>query len=208
MSKFPSHLDVSINRNIFKHVVAKDAPQPRLHDMGLSHIGPYLMLMIDPDWNKTSPPSVIVHTVVANLTTNVNSTSDANIIAKYIGPAPRSGTHNYTTFLFDQPSNFSIPTRYQSFMEINDQTPLNRLNLPLESFISQTGLGTPVAANYFRVTAASNSTDNSTGTSTTSTTTSTSASSTSSGAAVGMSVGQNYYVASALALVGAVLVAV
>ena len=184
--------------------------------MGLSHTGPYLMLMIDPDWNKTSPPSVIVHTVVANLTTNVNSTSDPNSIAKYLGPAARSGTHNYTTFLFDQSSNFSIPTRYQSFMETNAQTPLNRLNLPLESFISQTGLGTPVAANYFRVTAASNSTDDSTSTttgtsstsSTSSTTTSAAASSTSSGAAVKIVVGQNYYVASALTLVGAVIAAV
>ena len=181
--------------------------------MGLNRTGPYLMLMIDPDWNKTSPPSVIVHTVVANLTTEVNSTSQASVIAKYISPAPSKGTHNYTTFLFDQPSNFEIPSRYQSFMETNDKTPLNRLNLPLESFIAQAGLGTPVAANYFRVTAktASNSTSNSTGTSTTTTTTITSttaSSSTSSGAAIRMADGQHSYLFSALALVGAAIIAV
>lgn len=173
--------------------------------MGLSSTGPYLMLMVDPDWNKTSPPSVILHTVVANLTTDVNSTSNANVIATYIGPEPKSGTHNYTIFLFNQPSNFTIPTRYHSFVETNDQTPLNRLNLPLESFINQTGLGAPVAANYFRVTA-TNSTGTNTNSTTSSTTTSTAASSTSSGAASQNS--QNYYLISALALVGAAIVAV
>jgi Phosphatidylethanolamine-binding protein. len=156
--------------------------------------------MVDPDWNKTSPPSVIVHTVVANLTTNVNSTSKANVITTYVAPQPMSGTHNYTLFLFNQPSNFSIPVRYASFMETTDQTQLNRLNLPLENFINQTGLGTPVAANYFRVTASN-------GTSTgTATTASTVASSTSSGAAIKMVA--SYYLAGALTLVRAAVIVV
>jgi hypothetical protein len=177
--------------------------------MGLSSTGPYLLLMVDPDWNKTSPPSVILHTVVANLTTNVNSTSKAKVIATYLGPEPKSGTHNYTLFLFNQPSNFTIPPRYQSFVETNDQTPLNRLNLPLETFINQTGLGAPVAANYFRVTATnSTSTSTSSNTTTSGTTTSATASSTSSGAAIKGANSQKYYLASALALVGAAIIAV
>lgn len=158
--------------------------------------------MVDPDWNNTSPPSVIVHTFVANLTTNVNSTSKANIIVTYIAPKPKSGAHNYTLFLFNQPSNFSIPVHYESFMQTTDQTPLNRLNLPLESFINQTRLGAPVAANYFRVTA---SDDTSTATATVTTTTGTIASSISSGAAIKM-VASNY-LASALALVGVAVAA-
>ncbi|RAK78820.1 mitochondrial 54S ribosomal protein mL38 [Aspergillus fijiensis CBS 313.89] len=192
--------------------VAKSAPEPHLHDLGLSSSGPYLLLMVDPDWNKTTPPSVIVHTVVANLTTAVNSTSDANVLASYIAPQPKSGTHNYTLFLFDQPANFSVPSRYESFMQTTAETPLNRLNLPLESFLNQTGLGKPVAANYFRVTAASNDTSSSSGGSGSSTSTSTgtstgaAASETSSGAGHRMAAGS--YLAGALALVGAAVVSV
>ncbi|CRL19240.1 Phosphatidylethanolamine-binding protein PEBP [Penicillium camemberti] len=115
---------VASSKFSFKPSISKDAPQPHLHDLGLSNTNRYLLLVVDPGWNKTSPPSVIVHTVVANLTTNVNSTSKANIIATYIAPQPNSGTHNYTLFLFSQPPNFSIPT----------------------------GIEAPVAANYFRVT--------------------------------------------------------
>lgn len=87
-------------------------------------------------------------------------------------------------------------------MQTTDQTPLNRLNLPLESFINQTRLGAPVAANYFRVTA---SDDTSTATATVTTTTGTIASSISSGAAIKM-VASNY-LASALALVGVAVAA-
>lgn len=173
----------------FPILVSKDEPQPHLDDLGLNRTDRYLLLMVDLDWNKTSPPSVIVHTVVANLTTNINSTSKANIIATYIAPQPKSGTHNYTLFLFKQPSNFSIPVHYESFMETTDQTLFNRLNLPLESFINQTGLGPPAAANYFRVTA-SNGTSTDTATTTT-TTTGRVASSTFSGTSIKM-VARNY----------------
>ncbi|RAK83475.1 PEBP-like protein [Aspergillus costaricaensis CBS 115574] len=192
----------------------KNAPEPHLHDMGLSSSGPYLLLMVDPDWNKTTPPSVIVHTVVANLTTTINSTSNENVLASYIAPAPKSGTHNYTLLLFDQPSNFSIPSRYESFMLTDDDTPLNRLNLPLVSFLNQTGLGSPVAANYFRVTAASNDTSNSSSTSGSSTTTSSGTSTSTSAAASKTSSGAGHkmptgsYLAGALALIGAVIASV
>ncbi|OQD63381.1 hypothetical protein PENPOL_c009G02599 [Penicillium polonicum] len=67
-----------------------DAPQPHLHDLGLSRTNRHLLLMVNADWKKNSTPSVIVHTVVANLTTTVNSTSKANIIATYIDPQPKS----------------------------------------------------------------------------------------------------------------------
>lgn len=87
-------------------------------------------------------------------------------------------------------------------METTDHTPFNRLNLPLESFINQTGIGAPVAANYFRVTA-SNGT--SARIAATTTTTRTVASSTSSGAVINMVA--NNYLAGALTLVGAAAVA-
>ncbi|RMZ44798.1 hypothetical protein AFCA_011014 [Aspergillus flavus] len=186
--------------------VAKDAPEPHLHGMGLSNSGPYLLLMIDPDWNKTTPPSVIVHTVVANLTTAVNSSSAANVLASYIAPAPRSGTHNYTLFLFNQSTNFSIPNRYESFMLTDDDTPMNRLNLPLVGFLNQTGLGSPVAANYFRVTAASNDTSTSSDRPGPSTSSGAAPSETSSGTGHKMAAGS--YLAGALALLGAAVASV
>lgn len=174
--------------------------------MGLSNSGPYLLLMIDPDWNKTTPPSVIVHTVVANLTTAVNSSSAANVLASYIAPAPRSGTHNYTLFLFNQSTNFSIPNRYESFMLTDDDTPMNRLNLPLVGFLNQTGLGSPVAANYFRVTAASNDTSTSSDRPGPSTSSGAAPSETSSGTGHKMAAGS--YLAGALALLGAAVASV
>lgn len=162
--------------------------------MRLKNTGPYLLLMVDPDWNKTTPPSVVLHTIVANLTTSLNNTGEGKAIATYISPQPSSGTHNYTLFLFNQPSNFNIPARYATFMETNAETPLNRLNLPLESFINQTSLGAPIAANYFRVTAVAASNSTSSGAA---------ASSTSSAAAIKIAASGNYYLAGALALVGA-----
>ncbi|RDH29537.1 hypothetical protein BDQ94DRAFT_173809 [Aspergillus welwitschiae] len=163
---------------------------------------------------KPPPPSVIVHTVVANLTTTINSTSNENVLAFYIAPAPKSGTYNYILSLFDQPSNFSIPSRYESFMLTDDDTPLNRLNLPLVSFLNQTGLGLPVAANYFRVTAASNDTSNSSSTSGSSTTTSSGTSTSTSAVASKISSGAGHkmptgsYLAGALVLIGAVIASV
>ncbi|KAJ5280912.1 PEBP-like protein [Penicillium angulare] len=190
---------------------AKNVPQPHLHNLGLAANGSYVFMMVDPDWNKTTPPSVILHTLIANLTTNLNSTSNEDVIAQYISPDPTSGTHNYTLFLFDQPSNFTIPSQYGSFMETTDETPLNRLNLPLENFINVTRLGTPVAANYFRVTATTVSNDTSTSTSTSTpspTSNSTAASTSSSGGGIRIAGNPNCYVTSALALLGAALAVV
>ncbi|PYH38636.1 YbhB/YbcL family Raf kinase inhibitor-like protein [Aspergillus neoniger CBS 115656] len=178
----------------------KNAPELHLHDIGLSSSGPYLLLMVDPDWNKTTPPPP--------------RTSNKNMLASYIAPAPKSGTHNYTLLLFDQPSNFSIPSHYKSFMLTNNDTPLNQLNLPLVSFLNQTGLGSPVTANYFHITAASNDTSNSSSTSGsrtttssgTNTSTSAATSKTSSGAGHKMPTGS--YLAGALALIGTVIASV
>ncbi|OJJ69696.1 hypothetical protein ASPBRDRAFT_198340 [Aspergillus brasiliensis CBS 101740] len=83
-------------------------------------------------------------------------------------------------------------------MQTNDDTPRDQLNLPL---------GTPIAANYFRVMAARNDFSFSTATSSgisPSTAAAAAASETSSGAGHKMAVGG--YLAGALALVGAVVV--
>ncbi|EKV06015.1 Phosphatidylethanolamine-binding protein PEBP [Penicillium digitatum] len=188
--------------------VSKNAPKPHLQELGSSRTSRYLLLMVDPDWNQTTPPSVIVHTVVANLTRSINSSSKENVIATYVAPQPKSGTHNYTLFLFNQPSNFNMPVYYESFMETTDQTPINRLNLPLESFINQTGLGTPVAANYFRVMARNGTSTGtiSTGATTGTITTGTTTSSAFSGAAI--KIVASHYLAGALALVGAAVLTI
>ncbi|KAJ5420486.1 hypothetical protein N7465_003005 [Penicillium sp. CMV-2018d] len=44
----------------FQILVSKDAPQPHLHDLGLSRTNRHLLLMVNADWKKTSTP-VMTH---------------------------------------------------------------------------------------------------------------------------------------------------
>jgi hypothetical protein len=44
-----------------------------------------------------------------------------------------------------------VPAEYRKFMPKNLSNPLNRADFPLEEFVQRTGLGEPVAGNYFDV---------------------------------------------------------
>lgn len=116
---------------------------------GLRASAQYLFLMVDPDLNATHPASVGLHQLTANVTTA--GTDHAASVARYIEPMPPgAAAHNYTFLLFEQPRNFTLPTKYSAFFKTTDESPKNRLNFPLDSFLVETGLGKPVAANWFR----------------------------------------------------------
>lgn len=128
----------------------------------LSSPSPYLLLMVDPDYNATVPTNVVLHTMVGNLSSGSTAghpaalttlTSADEALAAYIGPQPPPGkpSHNYTLMLFEQPHNFSIPPAFQSFLPLNLSNVYTRVNFPLVDFVRQTGLGSPVAATYFRL---------------------------------------------------------
>jgi phosphatidylethanolamine-binding protein (PEBP) family uncharacterized protein len=65
---------------------------------------------------------------------------------KYVGPGPPKETpehpHRYVNLLFETNSTFSVP---QSYVQ---QT----LGFDLPAFVQKTGLGAPVAGNWFNVT--------------------------------------------------------
>lgn len=108
--------------------------------------------MVDPDYNKTTPTNVILHTLWANITAEGSLTTSSEV-TKYLTPQPQpvGATHNYTLLLFRQPEgDFTIPAEYASYVATNSHTPYNRINLPLPQFLSDTGLGKPVAANWFK----------------------------------------------------------
>lgn len=106
-------------------------------------------MMVDPDINTTNPTYVGLHTAVADL--SLHNQSSSQTIAKYIAPMPNGDSpHNYTLLLFKQPSNFSVPSSFDSHFAFNPQNVWNRVNFPLQQFIAQTGLGEPVAANWFQ----------------------------------------------------------
>ena len=57
--------------------------------------------------------------------------------------------HSYTLLLFKQPKIFTVPSIFHVFLPLNISDPLNRVNFPVVDFAKETGLGNPIAANYF-----------------------------------------------------------
>lgn len=127
---------------------------------------PYLLLMVDPSYNKTVPTNTALHTIEGNLTASRplharqsnNSEATALVsssppIAPYAGPQPPKDdpSHNYTLLLFSQPKDFTIPAKYGSWLPLNLSNIYTRVNFPVVDFVRDTGLGKPVAATYFEV---------------------------------------------------------
>ncbi|KAJ9609567.1 hypothetical protein H2200_005894 [Cladophialophora chaetospira] len=70
----------------------------------------------------------------------------------YIPPSPPGGdkAHRYTVIMYNQPEGFSIPSAFTSvFQDKSDLS--NRLNFDIKGFVDASGLGEPVAANWFEV---------------------------------------------------------
>ncbi|KAJ5088372.1 PEBP-like protein [Penicillium angulare] len=125
-------------------------PHPNLNESGsaIKQNQKYVFMMIDPDTNATDPLSVALHTIISNVSA---SDSKEHVVAKYVAPMPQgTSPHNYTLLLFSQPESFTIPSMYDSYLPLNLSNVLNRVNLPLRSFLNDTGLHDLVAANWFR----------------------------------------------------------
>ena len=71
---------------------------------------------------------------------------------QYITPTPPAGDgpHSYTVMMFNQPQGFSLPSAFASFF-VDKSDLSNRLNFDIASFVLASGLGAPVAANWFEV---------------------------------------------------------
>lgn len=89
--------------------------------------------------------------------------STASVIAPYINPQPPAGqSHTYTLFLYDEPSNFTVPADYTAYFANLTASPLNRVGFNMTKFTDESGLGSPVAANWFLVSNFSSSTPSTT----------------------------------------------
>lgn len=109
-----------------------------------------------PGANATAPRQTLLHWFAPNVTSTTdtkNTTSTFKIStggAPYLQPSPPIGDipHRYVVLLFAQPKNFSVA----AFGGINP--PANttaRIGFNVTNFIRLTGLGAPLAANYFTV---------------------------------------------------------
>jgi Phosphatidylethanolamine-binding protein len=79
-------------------------------------------------------------------------TSHQGEIAPYFPPGPPPGqTHTYGIFLYNEPTNFAVPANYIPFFNNLTTSVLNRVGFNLTNFVTEAGLGAPVAADWFLV---------------------------------------------------------
>ena len=119
----------------------------------------YVLLMIDQDVPRNDTKTTLLHWLQPNLVATSEALSFVDVVdggstavgAEYIPPTPPgdSGPHRYTFLLFNQPSQWTIPAAY---VTINPPTDTSaRIGFDVVDFVSLSGLGEPVAANYLRV---------------------------------------------------------
>jgi phosphatidylethanolamine-binding protein len=102
-----------------------------------------------------APNTTLLHWILAGLSSPNNTTtltSHQGEIASYFPPGPPPGqTHTYGVFLYPEPAKFAIPADYVPFFANLSASPLNRIGFNLTHFVEETGLGEPVAADWFLV---------------------------------------------------------
>jgi phosphatidylethanolamine-binding protein len=103
----------------------------------------------------TAPNTTLLHWIVAGLSypnDTTTLTSHQGEIASYFPPSPPLGqTHTYGVFLYPEPAKFAIPADFVPFFANLSASPLNRIGFNLTHFVEETGLGEPVAADWFLV---------------------------------------------------------
>jgi phosphatidylethanolamine-binding protein len=150
-------------------------------------------LSVEPNNIPTETNTTLIHWILPGLSfpnaTTTVLTSQSAAIALYFPPGPPAGqTHTYALFLYDEPPNFTIPADYVPIFKNLTASVYNRVGFNLTEFVDQTGLGNPLAADWFLVsnTTASAVGSTSSGTTTTASSTggATASSSSSSGSAM------------------------
>ncbi|RAL01024.1 mitochondrial 54S ribosomal protein mL38 [Aspergillus ibericus CBS 121593] len=128
-----------------------DAPTLYLEDT-TSTDGQYTIIMIDPTINEDGVLTTALHWYQPYLAYSsgvleISNTSAPS--AEYVYPTPLEGpAHDYILLLYSQPEDYSLPVCLESLLPATDAA---RLGFDLDEFEEVTGLGTPVAANWFQV---------------------------------------------------------
>jgi phosphatidylethanolamine-binding protein len=103
----------------------------------------------------TGPNTTLLHWIVAGLSSpngTTTLTTHQGEIASYFPPGPPPGqTHTYGIFLYPEPAKFAIPADFVPFFANLSASPFNRIGFNLTHFVEETGLGKPVAADWFLV---------------------------------------------------------
>lgn len=150
-------------------------------------------LSVEPNNIPTETNTTLIHWILPGLSfpnaTTTVLTSQSAAIAPYFPPGPPAGqTHTYALFLYDEPPNFTIPADYVPIFKNLTASVYNRVGFNLTEFVDQTGLGNPLAADWFLVSNTTASAVGSTSSGTTTTASSTggamASSSSSSGSAM------------------------
>ncbi|PCG92662.1 Phosphatidylethanolamine-binding protein PEBP [Penicillium occitanis (nom. inval.)] len=146
-----SYLSVKPGQRLYSSE-SENAPLPDVASISPTRngTGKYVFIMVDPSTNARDPTYPALHTIYANVT--ADGADDWTVLAPYINPEPTPGpAHNYSFLLFEQPqAQFQVPLEYASFLPLNLSNIYARLGFPFLDFVNNTGLGKPVAGNWFR----------------------------------------------------------
>ncbi|EUC40742.1 hypothetical protein COCMIDRAFT_40976 [Bipolaris oryzae ATCC 44560] len=126
--------------------------QPVLRPTHLQPDSNYILFLIDPDVVHDHNATTILHWYQPNCHVS-QSTGDFVIPtyegAHYVGSQPPQGEkHRYIFLLFEQPPKYLFPECFRSVFPITVDA---RSGFDIKYFMEITGLGSPVAANWFSV---------------------------------------------------------
>lgn len=118
-----------------------------------------MLFLIDQDVTYNHSRVTFLHWLQPNLQASTDALTVVNIAdgastaigAPYIPPSPPadSVTHRYTFILFEQPSQWIIPSSYVTINPPADS--VARIGFNITNFVAASELGEPLAANYMRV---------------------------------------------------------
>jgi phosphatidylethanolamine-binding protein len=101
------------------------------------------------------PNTTLIHWILAGLSSpndTITLSSRLGPIAPYFPPGPPPGqTHMYGVFLYSEPARFEVPADFIPFFNNLTASVFNRVGFNLTHFAGETGLGAPVAADWFLV---------------------------------------------------------
>ena len=140
--------------------------------------GSYAVIMLDLSVEAngpTAPNTTLLHWILPGLSSSPKSTatttallSDEAPIAPYYPPGPPANqTHTYALYLYDVPATFTVPTDYVPYFSNLTASVYNRVGFNVTDFAERSGLGEPVAANWYLISNTTTATASSSGVATT-----------------------------------------
>jgi hypothetical protein len=123
--------------------------RPTIGVPALTYTGNAIVLLVDTDVPRNGTRVQLLHWLISNASLSNDGLTvpdESTALAGYRQPSPPVGdvAHAYTALLFAQPANFSVPAEFTGVLQ-------SRVFFNTDAFVKAAGLGSPLAANYFRV---------------------------------------------------------